>query len=146
MKLLTKLLLALMLVGIFTYIVPARAEMMVRMEGLGEGKHPGVMFHSPMSIGTLQPAIGWMTTDDICYELTWDITMAKAEDGDGYFVRLGSDFESWNPTIAIGGILAASDWLEFNFFYKWGYTKNPEALEYIQGFDGAPGIAIIGSF
>lgn len=158
MKTITKLIAALMLVGLVTYLVPscAQAELKFRLDGFGEGEHPSLMVHSPFAVGPLDLAVGfaperWLDESGSVqsgdYIPKMDVTLSKLDMSDsGYFTRVGLDFENWNPTVALGVTYAAADWAGGQLSYEWGYFNVSDELALQEGFQGRVLIGFYGKY
>lgn len=153
MKLITKLMLALVAMLVFTQLVPslAHSEVAIRLEGFGKGDHPNFYLHSPYDIGPLSPSFGFKSVDTVSetidtvaeYRPYMDITMSRYDEtGSGYFFRIGSDFEDWNPSVAIGLNFQSADWFAFQPYYEYGYEAIGDELAYTEGYEGSVGVGV----
>lgn len=123
----------------------------VRLTDLGQGHAPGLMVHSPMKLGFIDPSFGFQhecrgqDTKEGKYYPWMDFTMKNVDDeGNGYYGIIGSNFD-WDPIIGAGFVISSGP-LSAWFQYAWAFDKGNE-LEYSEVRDKEGlSISIVGEF
>jgi len=140
MKTITKLMIALVAMAVVVQVGPCAKAATVRLDGLGQGSAPGVMF-SFFDLGAFKPSVGMLQhptaspDESKTYSPSWDLTLARALDKAekaSFYGRVGSDFDAWPMAVGAGLCYAFDEWAGMEFEFGWTFDKVNGELQYTQ--------------